>query len=133
MKRLALIFWLLALLIPSSVLAGSRVEVWTAISETAISAGEEYTSGAKDVKSADGYFAIELTVAGSGTAAVTYQASVDGTNFYTPQDASALMSDKTVGTYYDQVLLEFAPYYRFIITETGGASAITATLKVAIQ
>lgn len=109
------------------------ISVVTLVDATAIAGSATYTTADLNVKNVAGYFSIELVVAGAGTAQVAYQTSMDGTTFTTPQGATALMTGKTVGTYIDQVVLEFAPYIRFLVSETGGGSAINATLKVAIQ
>ncbi|MEW5736361.1 MAG: hypothetical protein AB1921_16060 [Thermodesulfobacteriota bacterium] len=103
-----------------------------AVSIPAIAASGSYTTAGYPIYQANGFFAAALSIAGSGTAQLTYQMSPDNQAFYTPAGASAILSNVTSSAAaYDQFSPEFGFYIRFIVTETGGVSGITSgTLRV---
>lgn len=139
MKNIFLIAMAVILMaIPAS--AGMKyADVFTA---EALEAGGTATSSAIDMLTSQiqGYFSLQLTITGDGTAKIEYECSNDGTTYDEPQDASDLFTGlvKTSGPgadgkLIDQFELEICRFVRFVVTETGGVSAVTVTAKLIAQ
>jgi hypothetical protein len=86
----------------------------------------------------DGDFSLQIEVTGDGTAKVEYQVSNNGTNFYTPEGASAIFTSftKTSGTT-GKAIDGFAPelgrHIRFLATETGTSDDIVISAWLAMR
>lgn len=80
-----------------------------------------------------GYFSLQLTVAGTGTAKIEYECSNDGETFVTPTGAVDIVTAATAGTDLYSFSPKFAAFYRFKATETGGANSVTLTATLAVQ
>ena len=100
------------------------------------------TSTSADIDLSDykplGYFSLQLTVTGDGTAQIKYQLSNDGDTFVTPTSAQDIVTahTKTTGTSGVDIYSFFpepAKYIRIVATETGGANTITVTGILFIQ
>ena len=108
----------------------SRVVVMSG--STAISAGADYsgTSTTFTVGDRQGYFTIQASATGSGTAKIEYYVSVDGTNYAAPQGSSAVITGLTSssGIVNAQFFPDFCEKIRIVVTETGGVSTITPTI-----
>lgn len=137
MKKLLAILFLLALFPCAAQAATGLVTICDA---TAVAAGSAYTSSSINVSNAEGYFSLQLTVTGDGTAAIGYQVSNDGSVFATPEGVSDIIIGFTKtsggggdGNAIEQITPEFGRYIRFIVREAGGTSGITVTLKAAIR
>lgn len=107
-----------------------RIEIVSVVSSsTAVSASATYTTNEinLDKKANAGIFAVYYTISGSGTAKIDYQASFDNKNWITPTTGNSIGSSLTAGS----DILSFSPvpcaYMRFLVTETGGVSAIAVT------
>ena len=112
----------------------------TIFSAEAIVASASATSSEIDLASIkpSGYFSLQVTVTGDGTAKLTYSISNDGTTYVTPTGAPDIKTAhvKTTGTSGTDIYsfsIEPARYLKIIVTETGGANAIAVTATIAIQ
>lgn len=134
------LFVLFFLLILSGPAMAADTTVITICESKAVAASGAYTSAALDVKSAEGYFSIQAQIKGAGTATIGYQVSNDGQAWALPEGATApLTGIKSTsgpganGRVMEQFSPEFARYIRFYISETGGASSVLVTLKIAYR
>jgi hypothetical protein len=82
---------------------------------------------------ANGYFAAQITVTGSGTIKVEYLCSNDGVTYVEPEGASDIVSGMTAGTKYVAFQPPVSRYQKIKVTETGGASTATVTVILCIQ
>lgn len=141
MKRFRL-FILAVVLCLLPALCFGFVGLKTVASAQVIAAGQSFTSAAvptadifasegRSGVSAAGYFSVQLTVAGTGTARVEVLVSNDGTNFQEADGASDVMTGKTVGTSLASFTVPACKEFKLKITETGGANAVTVTAIVA--
>lgn len=87
-----------------------------------------------DIERAEGFFSLQVTVAGDGTAKFEYLLSNDGVDYFEPSSASDIASGqlKTSGPGSDgKDLFSFSPepakYLKIKATETAGANSITVT------
>ncbi|RJQ38308.1 MAG: hypothetical protein C4555_05085 [Dehalococcoidia bacterium] len=139
MKRITFFLGIaLALMVAGNVSAGTVKVQTIAAGATAVAAGHAYSP--VDVSfggAVEGYFALQGTIAGSGTAKIEYWTSLDGTTFREPTGATDIISGFTKtsgpasdGKFYVQFFPDFAQYLRIVITETGGVSTITPTVKL---
>lgn len=144
MKRITFFIGIiLAFLVAGNCVAGTvKIQNITAsgvtIGTTAVAAGHAYSP--VDVAfggAVEGYFALQGTIAGDGTAKIEYWTSLDGTTFREPTGATDIISGFTKtsgpasdGKFYVQFFPDFAQYLRIVITETGGVSTITPTVKL---
>ncbi len=99
---------------------------------TAISAGDDYsgTTTTYEVANRQGYFSVQASATGSGTAKIEYYISLDGTNFAEPSGVTDIITALTSAS--GTVTASFAPpictKLRIVVTETGGVSTITPTV-----
>lgn len=135
MKRFLIAIFLVLALAATPALAD--IYSINALTTKAITASSNSSSDSYDLKRyrIDGYFSVQVTIAGSGTAKVEYLLSNDGTNFVEPSSASDITSGMTAtsGPGSDGIdLFSFSPeparYLKIKVTETGGANPITATV-----
>ena len=98
-----------------------------AVSTGTIAASGSHTATAVVVRNATGYFAVQLTFTGTGTAKVEYLCSVDGSTYTEPTGATDILTGCTAGTYYVQFFPDFTKYIKIKVTETGAANSIAAT------
>lgn len=94
-----------------------------------LAASDAWTSDAIHITS--GWFwqwSVEVITTGTGTLTIQFSTSLDGTNFYT--GGTAICTEVATGTtpiiYTPTISL--APWIKFILTEAGGANAVTATV-----
>lgn len=87
-----------------------------------------------------GFFSLQLTVTGDGTAKVEYLCSNNDSDFIKPIGADDIVTGftKTSGPNSDgKGFYSFYPepcgWMKIKVTETGGANAIAVTLNIAIQ
>ena len=131
----------LALVLPWNADAGSGAaqskDIKTQIlwADTAVSAGDLITSAVR-ISGADGYFAVAVSTASTctGTLAVTYQLSPNGTDWYTPTTAVSIATGLTKnsgvsedGREWVQFEPELAPWIQIQGKETGGTDTYTGT------
>lgn len=120
------------------------------ISTGAITASSSYTSAAIDLAELvgansrairpDGFFGLQYTITGNGTAKIEYLLSNDGTTYVEPSAATDIATGltKTSGPGSDgKDYVAFSPevsrYLKIKVTETGGANSVTGVLQLAIQ
>jgi len=136
MKKALLILVCLGLgLVPCVALAGSSVSLVTIMDgSTAIAASDDYSGTATtfSVAGREGFFAIQASASGSGTAKVEYYTSLDGTTFAEPAGAVDIIAALTSasGTVTVQFFPDFCEKIKIVVTETGGASSITPTIRM---
>ena len=82
----------------------------------------------------DGFFSLQVTLTGSGTAKIEYQLSNDGTDYLTPSSASDVVTTHTVssgpgsdGKDIYKIESMVTRGMKIKVTETGGANSITVT------
>jgi len=88
----------------------------------------------------EGYFSIQGTVTGDGTAKIEYELSNDGITYVEPESATDIITGLTKtsgpgsdGKFFEEFNPELALYLRLKVTETGGANSVTLALTMAIQ
>lgn len=131
-------FWGIAELGRGEVVEAASIQTKVVVpAGTAISASGSYTSQAISVGGSDGFFAAEMTIAGSGTAKLEYQIDTGSGTFREPEEADDIFSGITAtsgGSSDGVVVAGFHPplcqTIRFLLTETGGANPITATVMI---
>ncbi len=106
----------------------------------ALGASESFTGAPVDMSGMEGYASVQAKISGNGTAKITYQVSHDGHAWATPEGAPDVLTGITktsgpesngiVAAQFNPVL---APWMRLVITETGGASAVLATVALTIK
>ena len=101
-------------------------------SSAAITAGSsqtyQYSTASYGIS---GFYSLQLTVAGSGTAQVDILCSNDGTTFLTPDGATSVMLGKTAGTYLAPFQIPACGYFQIKISEVSAANSITVTAVMA--
>lgn len=88
----------------------------------------------------NGYFAIQTTLTGTGTAKIEILVTADEQNessttqlgFMLPTSGSSIATGLTVGSYYHTVTLPPCNGFKIKLTETGGANAIVPTCKIVV-
>jgi hypothetical protein len=139
MKRVTFLFGLvLALLVAGSAFAGTVKISVIADGSTAVSAGHAYSPVNVALGGAnEGYFALQGRITGSGTAKIEYWVSADGVTYREPQGATDIISGFLAtsgpgsdGYFYVQFAPDFHQFIKIVITETGGVSTITPTVKL---
>ncbi len=141
MKKLFILAIVLATFIPALALAGDIGEEDTITQTVGASgsySGNDNAAGSYDLKSTDGYVAVQVSVAGSGTLSMTYLMSNDNISFVEPESVKAaddILSGITSasGTVFKSFTPVMGRYMKFEIAETGGASAYTATIVPSIK
>jgi hypothetical protein len=122
-------------LIPGPALAASSTVPTTVKimgGATAVSASRSYSATATtfDVENSQGYFSVQASATGSGTAKIEYLVSLDGTNFAEPSGASDILTGLTGAS--GVLTASFQPpickKIKIAVTETGGSSSITPTV-----
>ena len=134
MKKLFVLLMVLGLGLPGLALADDYGATLVTVmgGSTAISASHCYssTSTIYNVGNRQGYFSVQASATGNGTASINYQISLDGTNFATPATTSAAITGLTSSS--GTVTAYFAPplcqKIKVIVTETGGSNTITPTI-----
>ena len=137
MKKALLILVCLGLgLVPATALARDTVPKVATIMDgaTAIAASQDYsgTTTTFYVSGVEGFFAIQASATGNGTAKVEYYTSIDGVTFAEPAGATDIIAALTSAS--GTVTVQFFPDYcerlRIVVTETGGVSTITPTIRM---
>ena len=109
---------------------------------TSIAASGSSTSDVIDLgtKYPEGFFSLQITLTGDGTAKVEYLLSNDGTNFLEPSEADDILSSftKISGPGSDgKDMFSFTPmlarFMKIKCTETAGANAITPVITLVYQ
>ena len=137
MKKISLT---IIFLLFTSIAFGQTIYTKTIASSVTIAASGVWTSEAIPLDAyRAGFYAIQITLTGDGTAKLEYQLSIDGTNYLEPASASDIATGftKTSGPGSDgKGLYDFFPMpaksMKIIATETGGASTVTVTLTLAL-
>ena len=128
-----------AILLVFALVVSANADIYTvnALTSESIDASGNASSTAIDLKryKIDGYFSVQVTIAGSGTAKVEYLISNDGTNYIEPTSASDITSGMTAtsGPGSDgKDIFSFSPeparFMKIKVTETGTSNSITATV-----
>lgn len=141
MKRILLALLLCVVLAASA--SGSPFHVRTTHNAVTVAASGSSTSTAIDFGAIkrtwqpDGYFSIQVTLTGSGTAKFEYLISNDGVNFIEPTSASDIATGFTAtsGPSSDgKDLFEFSPepcrYMKIKVTETGTSNSVVVTVTL---
>ncbi len=110
-------------------------------SET-VTAGANTTSDAIDLNKyrPEGYFSLQVTITGSGTAKIEYLLSNNGTDYLEPSTGADITASMTATSgpgsdgkdifYFDP---EPARYLKIKVTETGGADSVVVTATLMVQ
>jgi len=116
------------------------METITLCENAVIGASGRLTSQPVNMQNLEGYMAIGAKIAGNGTARIFYEVSQDGHAWATPEGALDVLSTITktsgsganglVSAQFNPVL---APWLRLVLTETGGASPVLATVRLTVQ
>lgn len=124
------------------VMADNYLHTKTIFDAETVAAGANSESDSIDLNKfrPTGYFAVELTISGSGTAKLEYQISIGGSNYGTPDDAVPIAEDHTAtsGPNGDGVAVyRFRPkphrHLKLKISETGGADTIVVTANLLVH
>jgi hypothetical protein len=139
-KRLILTAILVLSMVLPVTAAQNKIITNNIFSAEAISASASATSLAIPLDSfkLEGFFSLQVTVAGSGTAKFTYQLSNDGVTYAVPSDAAGTAVDDivtalTAGSTIHSFSPPMAKYMKIICTETGGANSVTVTAWLGVQ
>jgi hypothetical protein len=111
-----------------------QISAISVFSSQATVASATSTSSAVDLRNVvnTGNFALHYTIAGSGTASLSFStSSTSGGTFVTY--ATAIATGKTAGTYYSPFSPPVSPWMKILVTETGGAQSITTTARLVVQ
>lgn len=94
-----------------------------------IAASGSLTSDAFDLcrYTPNGYFGIQFKYTGSGTIALTYTMSNNGTTFAAPNDGGSIATGLSAGTHLYQFEPEPFRYIKIIATETGTSDEAVVT------
>jgi hypothetical protein len=141
MKKIILI--LVSVLLYSSIALGAgKVDVNREIKVTPIFTAQAITGSASVTSSVinlnnynpEGYFSIQLTTVGAGSAVkVEYLISLDGVTYTEPASASDIVSGFTPGTNNYSFAPPVCKYMKLKVTETNGANVTSCTLTLAVQ
>ena len=143
MKHFLAALLIILFLLPASGLAKDGViHIETVFDSEAVTASGTATSRAIELSRVGvaGYFSLQVTATGDGTATIEYQLSNDGVTFVEPTGAADVVSGlvKTSGPGSDgKNIYSLSPmlarFIRFKITETGTSDTITITAVLAYQ
>jgi len=122
-------------MLKTTAVAGGRIECINTQTSDAILASASDTSDAIELwrYRPDGYFSLQWTITGTGTAKIEYNVSHDGTNYQEPVGATDIATGQTAGTNSASFTPIIAPYIKIKVTETGGANAVTVTCILCLQ
>ena len=106
-----------------------------------VTAGADSTTDAIDLKNRpEGYFSLQVTLTGSGTAKIEYSLSNNGSDYLTPSTAEPIVTAHTAtsgpGADGKDIYIfepEMSKFLKIKVTETGGASSIVVTITLAVQ
>jgi len=130
------------LLIPAGLYArNQKIYVPDVFTAEVVVASATATSDPIDLKAAynpHGYFSLQLTVAGSGTAKMTYTLSNDGVTYVTPSSAAGvavadIVTAATAGNSLHAFSPPLAKYMKIVITETSTTDSVTVTAVLGVQ
>ena len=119
-----------------------KIRTITVFNAETIAAGGTSSSAAIDLDNlnAAGFFSLQVTLTGLGTAKIEYLLSNDGTNYLEPSSAADIVLAHTVasgpagdGKDIYSFSSEIAKNLKIKITETGAANTITVTATLAVQ
>lgn len=137
MKKALFVMAALAFFAASPVLAGSTGSVVIADGSTAVAAGHSYSPVVVNTEGLEGYFALQGSITGSGTAKIEYLVSADGISFSEPQSAHDIIYGFTAasgpagdGRFYVQFAPDFCRYLKIVISETGGSASVTPVVRL---
>jgi len=116
--------------------SGGKIHTILALNAESIGASANASSKSIDLGAYQpyGFFSVQVTIAGAGTAKVEYLLSHDNATF------SDCGTDIAIGLTAGTQIYPFpdgepvvAPWMKIKVTETGGASGVTATVYLCIQ
>ncbi len=88
----------------------------------------------------EGYFSLQVTLTGSGTAKIEYLLSNNGSDYLEPSEGEDIVTGhtstsgpKTNGKDIYVFEPEVARFLKIKVTETGGAAAIIVTITILVQ
>jgi hypothetical protein len=79
----------------------------------------------------DGFFSLQSTLTGSGTAKIQYQVSNDGDNWNT--GATDIVTAQTAGTAFYTFAPPVAAFMRILVTETSTTDSVSLVMTLAVQ
>ena len=138
MKRLIIIILLfLATLIPGIASADENkinIEgIFTAQDVAASTTVKSTVINLSTLFKPNGFFSLQVTATGTGTAKITYELSNDGVTYVTPDSASDIVTAQTVANDFYSFAPELAKYMKIVLEETGGVNTITITATLGVQ
>jgi len=106
-----------------------------------VAASADSTSDALDLKNRpEGYFSLQVTLTGTGTAKIEYLLSNNGSDYLVPSEAEDIVTAHTVasgpGADGKDIYVfepEMTKFMKIKVTETGGANAVVVTITLAVQ
>ena len=106
-----------------------------------VAASADSTSDALDLKNRpEGYFSLQVTLTGTGTAKIEYLLSNNGSDYLVPSEAEDIVTAHTVasgpGADGKDIYIfepEMTKFMKIKVTETGGANAVVVTITLAVQ
>lgn len=81
----------------------------------------------------EGFFSVQSTLTGTGTAKIEYLVSNDGITYVTPSGASDIVTAQTVGSDFYSFNPEPCKFMKLKVTETGTANSVSLTLNFLVQ
>jgi hypothetical protein len=142
MKKLLTVICMILLMCGPASGAGNKINASLTVFNAAVTAASGTTTSAPiNLDSAykpDGFFSLQVTTSGSGTAKITYQLSNDGATYVTPTNAAGTAVDDiatalTAGNSFHGFSPPLAKWMRLVITETGTSNSVTVTAVLAVQ
>ena len=106
-----------------------------------VAASADSTSDALDLKNRpEGYFSLQVTLTGTGTAKIEYLLSNNGSDYLVPSEAEDIVTAHTVasgpGADGKDIYIfepEMTKFMKIKVPETGGANAVVVTITLAVQ
>ena len=121
--------------------AGTSINTMTVFSARVVGANSSEKSAPINLNRAfqpRGFFSLQVTLSGSGTAKITYELSNDGVTYSaeTDKDGTAvddIFTAMTVGSGFYSFAPAVAQYMKIVVEETGDANPVTITATMGVQ
>lgn len=137
MKKLIIITLLLLLAFPAGVLAdANKINIETVFIEIEVAASATVKSAAINLSTLfrpNGFFSLQVTATGTGTAKITYELSNDGVTYVTPDSASDIVTAQTAANDFYSFAPELAKFMKIVLEETGTSNSIVITAILGVQ
>jgi hypothetical protein len=96
-----------------------------------IAASGTFTSQPVELVRNEGFFSLQSTLTGSGTAKIQWQESNDGENYNTA--STDLYTAQTAGTIKESFAPQLSKFIRILVTETSTTDSVSLVMTLAVQ